>query len=148
LQCRELLQERHEVDLQQRCLERQSRWAYLRFMKRLNREQWFLEHPNGVREVTGSTLTTPTPLSSIASQRMVESKSYPCKQGQQHSSKSNSMTTAAETLRIAGRNYRSWVNECNQDFSPTNAQSASPKRFVICVSWQQSAAQGRLSKNI
>jgi hypothetical protein len=48
-------------------------WVYLSFMRRVHREQWFIEHRIGIREVTGLTLTTPVPLRSNASQQMVES---------------------------------------------------------------------------
>ena len=45
----------------------------MRFMKRAQREQWFIEHPIGIREITGLTLTTSMPLRSAASQKVVES---------------------------------------------------------------------------
>lgn len=48
-------------------------WFYLSFMRRVHREQWFVEHPIGIREITGLTLTTPVPLRSNASQKIVES---------------------------------------------------------------------------
>ena len=48
-------------------------WVYMSFMKRAQREQWFIEHPIGIREITGITLTTSTPLRSTASQKVVES---------------------------------------------------------------------------
>jgi hypothetical protein len=48
-------------------------WVYLRFMQRSQREQWFIEHPIGIREMTGLTLTTPVPLRSAAAQKIVES---------------------------------------------------------------------------
>jgi hypothetical protein len=48
-------------------------WVYLSFMRRAQREQWFIEHPIGIREITGLTLTTPVPLRSKVSQKMVES---------------------------------------------------------------------------
>ena len=48
-------------------------WVYLRFMKRAQRKQWFIEHPIGIREITGLTLTTATPLHSPASKEVVES---------------------------------------------------------------------------
>ncbi len=43
-------------------------WVFLGFMRRDFREQRFVEHPVGVREITGVTLTTPLPLRSTASQ--------------------------------------------------------------------------------
>ena len=48
-------------------------WVYLGFMRRFDREQRFVEHPLGIREITNLTLTTPVPLCSTASQSMVES---------------------------------------------------------------------------
>jgi hypothetical protein len=49
-------------------------WVHLSFLRRADREQWFTEHPAGVREITGLSLTTPVLLRSTASQRMVENK--------------------------------------------------------------------------
>jgi hypothetical protein len=49
-------------------------WLHLSFMRRAQREQWFTEHPIGVREITRLTLTTPIPLRSSASQKMIENK--------------------------------------------------------------------------
>jgi hypothetical protein len=48
-------------------------WVYLNFMRRVQREQWFVEHPIGIREITGLTLTSPMPVRSPAAQRIVES---------------------------------------------------------------------------
>lgn len=48
-------------------------WVHLNFMRRAQREQWFTGHPIGVREITGVTLTTPWPLRSDASQKLIES---------------------------------------------------------------------------
>jgi len=47
-------------------------WIYLSFMRRAQREQWFTEHAIGVREITRLTLTTPIPLRSNASQKIVQ----------------------------------------------------------------------------
>jgi len=49
-------------------------WVYLSFMRRVDREQRFVEHPIGVREITGLTLTTPVPLRSGASQVALENR--------------------------------------------------------------------------
>jgi hypothetical protein len=49
-------------------------WVYLSFMRRFHREQWFIEHPIGIREITGLTLTTPAPLRSEVSQKVVENR--------------------------------------------------------------------------
>jgi Glyoxalase-like domain len=48
-------------------------WVYLSFMRRTQREGWFVEHPIGVREITRLTLTSPAPLRSPAAQRVVAS---------------------------------------------------------------------------
>jgi hypothetical protein len=48
-------------------------WVHLSFMRRAQRERWSTEHPIGVREITGLTLTTPVPLCSNASQKIIES---------------------------------------------------------------------------
>lgn len=48
-------------------------WIFLSFMRRSHREEWFTEHPIATREITRLTLTTPVPLRSGASQKMVES---------------------------------------------------------------------------
>jgi hypothetical protein len=47
-------------------------WVYLSFMQRAQREQWFVEHPIGIREMTGLTLTTPVPLRSQVAQKIIE----------------------------------------------------------------------------
>jgi len=46
-------------------------WVYLNYLRRLDREHWFVQHPAGVREITALALTTPKRLSSTASQRMI-----------------------------------------------------------------------------
>jgi hypothetical protein len=48
-------------------------WVYLSFMRRVQRQPWFIEHPIGVREITGLSLTSPVPLRSPVAQRIVES---------------------------------------------------------------------------
>jgi len=48
-------------------------WVYLSFLTRVQREQWFCEHPVGIREITGLTLHSPVPLRSNASEKLVES---------------------------------------------------------------------------
>jgi hypothetical protein len=48
-------------------------WVYLSFMRRVDREQRFVEHPIGLREITALNLTTPAPLLSTASRRVLES---------------------------------------------------------------------------
>jgi hypothetical protein len=49
-------------------------WVHLAFMSRANREESFVGHPIGIREITSLTLTTPAPLRSAPSQKIVESK--------------------------------------------------------------------------
>jgi hypothetical protein len=48
-------------------------WIYLSFMRRLDREHHFVDHAAGIREITSLTLTTPVPLQSTVSHRLVES---------------------------------------------------------------------------
>jgi len=48
-------------------------WVYLSFMRRTQRKNWFIEHPVGIREITGLTLTTAVPLHSNVAQRIVDS---------------------------------------------------------------------------
>ena len=48
-------------------------WVYLDFVRRADRERWFAEHPIGIREITGLTLTSPASLRSNASQVVIES---------------------------------------------------------------------------
>jgi len=43
------------------------------FMKQAQRKHWFNEHPIGIYEITGLTLTTTVPLRSAVSQKVVES---------------------------------------------------------------------------
>src|SRR5581483_4160939 len=47
-------------------------WVYLSFMRRVDRENRFVEHPIGVREITGLTLTSTVPLRSTVAQRIME----------------------------------------------------------------------------
>jgi hypothetical protein len=56
-------------------------WVYLDFMRRSHRECQFPKRPIGVREITGLTLTTPVPLRSTASQRIVESGMLSTREG-------------------------------------------------------------------
>jgi len=49
-------------------------WVYLSFMRRVDREQKFIGHPIGLREITALTLTTPLLLRSPASQTMVKNR--------------------------------------------------------------------------
>jgi hypothetical protein len=51
----------------------ESMWVYLSFMRGVQREQWFIEHPIGVREITGLSLTSPVALRSPVAQRIIES---------------------------------------------------------------------------
>jgi hypothetical protein len=47
-------------------------WVYLGFLSRRLREQWFVPHGNGAREITGLTLVSPVQPGSEASRRAVE----------------------------------------------------------------------------
>jgi hypothetical protein len=46
-------------------------WVYLGFLSRKMREQWFVPHANGAREITGLTLVSPVVFGSEASRRVV-----------------------------------------------------------------------------
>ena len=48
-------------------------WVFMSFMKQAQRKHWFNEHPIGIYEITGLTLTTTVPLRSAVSQKVVES---------------------------------------------------------------------------
>jgi hypothetical protein len=48
-------------------------WVYLSFQRRAQYKKRFAEHPVGIREITGLTLTTGMPLRSSVSQKIVES---------------------------------------------------------------------------
>ena len=48
-------------------------WIYLSFMQRFHHEQRFVEHPVGIREITGLTLTTVMPLRSDAAKKIGQS---------------------------------------------------------------------------
>jgi hypothetical protein len=47
-------------------------WIYVSFLTRSQRQQWFHEHPAGIREITRVTLHTPVPLRSAAAQTVVD----------------------------------------------------------------------------
>jgi hypothetical protein len=48
-------------------------WVYMSFMRRVDREARFEANARGIREITSLRLTTPVPLRSLASQRVLES---------------------------------------------------------------------------
>ena len=48
-------------------------WIHLSFMRQSQRKGWFSEHPVGIREITGLTLTTQMRLRSLASRKVIES---------------------------------------------------------------------------
>jgi hypothetical protein len=48
-------------------------WVYLDFMRRVQREQWFIEHPIGISEMTSVALTCPVSLHSDVSKIVVSS---------------------------------------------------------------------------
>jgi hypothetical protein len=56
-------------------------WVYLSYMRRAHREVRFVEHPAGIREITGLTLTSPVVLGSAASRRVVEEGILSVKEG-------------------------------------------------------------------
>jgi len=56
-------------------------WIYMSFQRRAYWEQRFVEHPIGIREITGLALTSPAPLRSTAAMRIVESGILSARQG-------------------------------------------------------------------
>jgi hypothetical protein len=56
-------------------------WIHFNVLRRVDREQRFIEHPAGVREITGLSLTTFVPLRSTASQRIVGAKILSSREG-------------------------------------------------------------------
>lgn len=59
-------------------------WVYLSFMRLADREQRFQQNRLGIREITSLTLTTPAPLRSVASQRILESGVLSVHNGPEH----------------------------------------------------------------
>lgn len=49
-------------------------WVYLSFMRRDDREKRFVEHPAGIREITGLSVTSPTPISSTAARVIIDNR--------------------------------------------------------------------------
>lgn len=49
-------------------------WIYFSFLRRSDRRRWFEEHPLGIRQIMGLSLTTPAPLRSTASKRIIENQ--------------------------------------------------------------------------
>jgi hypothetical protein len=49
-------------------------WFYLSFMRRAQREEWFREHPAGIREITRLRLTSPVALRSSSSRKIMEDR--------------------------------------------------------------------------
>jgi len=47
-------------------------WVYLGFLRRAHREELFIEHPVGIRAITGLTLTSAAPLHSAVFQALVQ----------------------------------------------------------------------------
>jgi hypothetical protein len=59
-------------------------WVYLSFLRRAQREQWFVEHSAGIRAITGLTLTTTMALQSDVSQKVIESGILTNRVGDRH----------------------------------------------------------------
>jgi len=56
-------------------------WVYLGFLSRTQREQQFVEHRVGIREITGLVLTCPLPPHSRASQIAIDAKTLAVRSG-------------------------------------------------------------------
>jgi len=59
-------------------------WIYFDVLTRSRREQYFVEHPAGIREITNLVLTCPAPLRSPAAQMVVEARVLSTKPGTEH----------------------------------------------------------------
>jgi len=59
-------------------------WVYLSFARRADYERRFLDHPVGVRQITGLELTTPAPLASAAAAALVRSGVLSIRMGTQY----------------------------------------------------------------
>ena len=78
-------------------------WVYMNFMQRVQREQWFIEHPIGIRQITGLTLTTPVPLRSAVGRPWWRMEfSQPARE-QHLCSKLNLMATGEKSVWTSGR---------------------------------------------
>ncbi len=77
-------------------------WIYLSFMRRAQREQWFIEHPVGIREITGLTLTSPVPLRSPVAQKIAESGVLSAREEQHLCSTLNLTETGKNNKWISG----------------------------------------------
>jgi hypothetical protein len=59
-------------------------WFFLHFLRRADREQHFIEHPVGIREITSLELISPVALSSTASQKVLDNKVLSCREGPEY----------------------------------------------------------------
>jgi hypothetical protein len=59
-------------------------WLFMPFLRRLNYAQRFVGHPNGAREITKLTLTTPAPLQSSAAQTVIENAILSIREGTEY----------------------------------------------------------------
>jgi hypothetical protein len=57
---------------------------FMPFLQRIRYGQQFVAHPNGAREITGMTLTTPGPLRSLAAQTLIESAVFTSRTGPEY----------------------------------------------------------------
>jgi hypothetical protein len=60
-------------------------WGFMPFMRRFHHQERFaVAHPNGAREITGLTLTTPLPLRSSAARALIEGSVLAVRDGPDH----------------------------------------------------------------
>jgi Glyoxalase-like domain len=59
-------------------------WLFMPFLQGLHQERRFVAHPNGAREITKLTLTTPVPLRSSAAQALVENAILSIREGSEY----------------------------------------------------------------
>jgi len=58
-------------------------WVYMDFMRRASREEHFVGHPNGIREISRLVLTSPVALRSSAAQVAIENGVLAVQEGPQ-----------------------------------------------------------------
>jgi hypothetical protein len=85
-------------------------WVYLSFQKRVQYLQRFSQHPAGIREISGVTLTTRVPLGSSVSEKIVKSGILKAGTGMTPLLEMNSMANSKGSAWTSGRTCRSFFN--------------------------------------
>jgi hypothetical protein len=99
-------------------------WIHLGFLRRADRERWFTEHPAGIREITGLSLTTPV---LPRPKEWSRAKFSQVERERSRFSKLNSTASVEIRWRTLGRTCRSFF-DC--DCRPYRGQ-------LLIVGWSQ-----------